>query len=89
MVNRLTSQAAACPQQTFALVGYSQGAGVMHAAAEDIPRSLYPRIKSLVMFGDGYNRLGGTLGRFPIGLNEKAKQVCAPGDPVSGHEKMT
>ncbi|PKS04923.1 hypothetical protein jhhlp_008289 [Lomentospora prolificans] len=81
VVNRLKAQAAACPNQLFSLVGYSQGAGVMHAAADDIPVSLYPRIKSLVMFGDGYNRLG-ALGRFPIGLNTKAKQVCASGDPT-------
>jgi hypothetical protein len=64
-------------------VGYSQGAGVMHAAADKIPRSLYSKIKSLVMFGDGYYRLGDILSRFPTGLNEKVKQVCADGDPVS------
>lgn len=83
VVNRLTTQAATCPGQTFSLVGYSQGAAVMHAAARNIPRSLYPRIKSLVMFGDGYFRLGGTLSRFPFGLDEKVMQVCAEGDPVS------
>lgn len=81
-MNRLIAQSIACPRQTFSLVGYSQGAGVMHAAAKDIPISLYPRIKSLVMFGDGYHRLGDVLSRFPVGLNSKVKQVCAPGDPV-------
>lgn len=55
----------------------------MHAAAEDIPANLYSRISALVMFGDSYHRLGSTLSRFPTGLNEKVKQVCAPGDPVS------
>ena len=54
----------------------------MHAAADDIPAALYPRIKSLVMFGDGYLRLGERAARFPAGLDEKARQVCAPGDPV-------
>ncbi|KAK4033689.1 cutinase-domain-containing protein [Parachaetomium inaequale] len=82
VVNRLRSQAAACPNQTFSLVGYSQGAGVMHAAAKDIPIHLYSRIKSLVMFGDGYHRLGDVLSRFPVGLNSKVMQVCADGDPV-------
>ncbi|KAK4096019.1 carbohydrate esterase family 5 protein [Parathielavia hyrcaniae] len=81
VVSRIRRQALRCPRQTFSLVGYSQGAAVMHAAAGDIPRYLYPRIKSLVMFGDGYNRLG-FLGRFPTGLNDKARQVCAPGDPI-------
>ncbi|WYZ42517.1 hypothetical protein EsH8_VI_000216 [Colletotrichum jinshuiense] len=82
VVNRLISQAVACPKQTFSLVGYSQGAGVMHAAADNIPTALYGRIKSLVMFGDGYLRLGANASKFPAGLNEKVRQVCAPGDPV-------
>ncbi|KAK4125528.1 carbohydrate esterase family 5 protein [Parathielavia appendiculata] len=82
VVNRLRRQAISCPRQTFSLVGYSQGAAVMHSAAEDIPLYLYPRIKSLVMFGDGYHRLGPVLSRFPTGLNDKAMQICAPGDPV-------
>ncbi|KAG7042825.1 cutinase family protein [Colletotrichum scovillei] len=82
VVNRLKSQATACPNQNFSLVGYSQGAAVMHAAAADIPAELYGRIKSLVMFGDGYLKLGASLSKFPAGLNEKARQVCAAGDPV-------
>lgn len=81
-MTRLVTQALLCPDQTFSLVGYSQGAAVMHAAADDIPRSLYPRIKSLVMFGDGDLRLGAERARFPPGLQEKAREVCAPGDPV-------
>lgn len=56
----------------------------MHAAAKDIPVRLYSRIKSLVMFGDGYHRLGDTLSMFPLGLNSKVMQVCASGDPVRG-----
>jgi cutinase len=54
----------------------------MHSAAKDIPIHLYSRIKSLVMFGDGYHRLGDVLSRFPVGLNSKVMQVCADGDPV-------
>ncbi|KAK1638878.1 cutinase-domain-containing protein [Colletotrichum phormii] len=82
VVNRLKSQAVACPNQNFSLVGYSQGAAVMHAAAADIPAELYSRIKSLVMFGDGYLKLGASLSKFPAGLDEKVRQVCAAGDPV-------
>jgi cutinase len=89
VVNRLKRQAIACPRQTFSLVGYSQGAGVMHSAAKDIPLYLYPRIKSLVMFGDGYHRLGPVLSRFPTGLNEKVMQICAPGDPVRDHPRSS
>ncbi|KAH8179547.1 cutinase domain-containing protein [Sarocladium implicatum] len=80
VADRISSQSQACPNQTFALVGYSQGAGVMHSAADRIPRALHSKVKSLVMFGDGYNRLGG--GTWPSGLRNKVRQVCASGDPT-------
>jgi predicted esterase len=48
----LKSQSAKCPNQKYALVGYSQGAGVMHQAMSKIDSSLYPKIIALVMFGD-------------------------------------
>ncbi|KAK3896591.1 alpha/beta-hydrolase [Staphylotrichum tortipilum] len=82
VVKRLITQAAACPRQTFALVGYSQGASVMHSAAKEIPLVLYGRIKAIVMFGDPALRLGEVLSRFPVGLNGKVLEVCAAGDPV-------
>ena len=81
VVDRLVSQSVRCPRQTFALVGYSQGAAVMHAAADDIPRALHSRIKAVVMFGDPALRLGD--GSFPSGLQSKVLQNCAEGDPVS------
>jgi cutinase len=51
----------------------------MHLATEQIPESLYPRIKALVMFGDPQLRRNGT---FPAALQPKVLQNCAPGDPV-------
>lgn len=82
VLQRLQSQSEACPDQIFSLVGYSQGAGVMHAAADDLPEELYSKIASLVMFGDPMSRLG-SLGSFPDGLQDKVLQNCADGDPVS------
>lgn len=79
MIKRLKAQSTACPDQTFSLVGYSQGAGVMHAAAKRMPESLYAKIKSVVMFGDPMLKLGR---EFPEGLREKVLQNCAEGDPV-------
>jgi Cutinase len=52
VINRLKAQSSQCPNQKYALVGYSQGAGVIHAAMKDIDASLYPKIVALVMFGD-------------------------------------
>ncbi|MBE3043344.1 cutinase family protein, partial [Candidatus Bathyarchaeota archaeon] len=63
-------------------VGYSQGACVMHAAADDLPEELYPKIDSIVMFGDPMVKLG-SRGDFPDGLRDKVLQNCASGDPVS------
>jgi hypothetical protein len=42
VVSHVVSQAAACPQQVFALVGYSQGADLMHNAT--IQLNTYPNI---------------------------------------------
>ena len=52
VIIHLKSQSAKCPNQKYALVGYSQGAGVMHQAMSKIDSSLYPKIIALVMFGD-------------------------------------
>ncbi|KAL6158225.1 hypothetical protein ACJQWK_07990 [Exserohilum turcicum] len=82
IVQRLTSQSSACPNQTFSLVGYSQGASIMHRAAAQLPTSLFPKIKSVVMFGDPNLRLGEVGDEFPEGLQAKVLQVCAKGDPV-------
>jgi hypothetical protein len=53
VVERLNSQVKACPNQVFALVGYSQGAAVMNSAAPKIPTDIAEKkIKALVMFGE-------------------------------------
>lgn len=54
----------------------------MHAAADDLPEDLYPKIKSIVMFGDPMVKFG-SRGDFPDGLQDKVLQNCADGDPVS------
>lgn len=88
-VSHITAQAAACPNQKFVLVGYSQGADVMHTAAPKIPASLYPRIVAVVMFGDPGNKgpntkspSGGTVPVFPTILGNRLMENCASGDPV-------
>jgi len=89
VVKHLTAQSAACPQQKYVLVGYSQGADVQHEASKTIPKTLYPRIVGVVMFGDPGNKgpmalspMGGRVPMFPTELQAKTKQNCAVGDPV-------
>ena len=89
-LSHLTAISAACPDQKYVLVGYSQGAGVIHLAAPKIPTSLYDRIVALVMYGDGGNPGPSfsdpprttTIPAFPDALNQKLKENCAFGDPV-------
>ncbi|KAF3903476.1 Cutinase [Dactylellina cionopaga] len=82
IVNRLISQSLRCPSQKFALVGYSQGASLMHQAVGEVPISLYPKILALCMFGDPNLRLGALGDRFPLALRSKVLQSCAKGDLV-------
>jgi hypothetical protein len=89
VIKHLTAQSAACPNQLFVLVGYSQGADVIHGAAAKLPAALYPRVVALVMFGDPGNRgpnvaspLGGITPVFPKALEDRVKQNCEKGDPV-------
>lgn len=80
-VQRLIAQDKACPSQKFALVGYSQGAGVMRGAAPKIPDSIQQnKILAVVMFGDpGLRRLSK---EFPAPLQSRLFENCAVGDPV-------
>lgn len=77
VINRLNSQSKECPDQKFAIAGYSQGAGVMHLAlgpsdvkmpyiTEPKPildKSARAKIIAAVMFGDpGFKGTEGPLG---------------------------
>jgi cutinase len=82
-VQRLVAQDKACPDQKYALVGYSQGAGVMRRAATAIPLNIQQtKILALVMFGDPGMK-NPTRGQFPPVLQAKLFENCAVGDPVS------
>ena len=66
VINRLHNQGKNCPEQRFALVGYSQGAGVIHGIFQGANRTYpgakgklpvleneaLPKILAVVTFGD-------------------------------------
>lgn len=80
VIRRLQEQDTACPKEKFVLVGYSQGAGVMHSAASRIPASIQQKIVAMVMFGDpGLKRNT----KFPPLLQSRTLENCAIGDYVS------
>jgi cutinase len=99
IINRLNKQVKLCPQQLFSLVGYSQGAGVVHGIFEYENRtypgavgarpildqaSVLPKISSIVTFGDpGFRGDYKLVYRIPAELQSKLKINCSHGDPVS------
>ncbi len=93
LVNRVTSQAAACPNQRFILVGYSQGAnvvdnsiGISSAGAvvgspivATIPAALEPRVSAVLLFGNPIRAIGKSVtGTY----QSRTFDICAEGDPV-------
>lgn len=80
VINRLKTQAAACPDAKFALVGYSQGASVIRTAAKSITPDLEKKIVAVVLYGDPSLRSGTTIGG---NLGGKLLENCAVGDSVS------
>ncbi|WP_333739138.1 cutinase family protein [Streptomyces sp. IBSBF 2806] len=93
VVNHVKSQAAACPNQRFVLVGYSQGAnvvdnsiGVSSAGAvvgspivATIPAALEPRVAAVLLFGNPIRALGKSVTGVYQG---RTVDFCAHGDPI-------
>jgi cutinase len=95
LVRRVTAQAAACPDQSFVLVGYSQGANVVGNAlgvssqgavvgspiTATIPAAIEPRVKAVLVFGYPLRALGrGITGTY----QSRTLDICARGDIVCG-----
>jgi cutinase len=93
LVNHVRSQAAACPNQRFILVGYSQGAnvvdnsiGISSAGAvvgspivATIPAALEPKVAAVLLFGNPIRALGKSVtGTY----QSRTLDICAEGDPV-------
>ncbi|CAM5264916.1 cutinase family protein [Streptomyces aurantiogriseus] len=93
LVNHVKSQAAACPNQRFVLVGYSQGAnvvdnsiGISSAGAvvgspivATIPAALEPRVAAVLLFGNPIRALGKSVtGTY----QSRTLDICAQGDPI-------
>ncbi|MFI6038551.1 cutinase family protein [Streptomyces sp. NPDC051315] len=93
LVNHVRSQAAACPNQRFVLVGYSQGAnvvdnsiGISSAGAvvgspivATIPAALEPRVAAVLLFGNPIRALGKSVtGTY----QSRTLDICADGDPI-------
>lgn len=92
LVGHLSYQAGACPNQRFILVGYSQGASVVHAALGtgavswvggrvQLPGDLGARVAAVLLFGDPMRAIGwGVPGEYAW----RAGNWCTGGDPICG-----
>ncbi|MFE5753703.1 cutinase family protein [Streptomyces massasporeus] len=93
LVNHVKSQAAACPNQKFVLVGYSQGAnvvdnsiGISSAGAvvgspivATLPSAVEPKVAAVLLFGNPIRALGKSVtGTY----QSRTLDLCAAGDPV-------
>ena len=93
LVNHVKSQAAACPNQKFVLVGYSQGAnvvdnsiGISSAGAvvgspivATLPAAVEPKVAAVLLFGNPIRALGKSVtGTY----QSRTIDFCASGDPV-------
>ncbi|MET9685479.1 cutinase family protein [Streptomyces coeruleorubidus] len=93
LVNHVQSQAAACPNQRFVLVGYSQGAnvvdnsiGISSAGAvvgspivATLPAAVEPKVAAVLLFGNPIRALGKSVtGTY----QSRTLDICAEGDPV-------
>ena len=93
LVSHVSSQAAACPNQRFVLVGYSQGANVVDNSlgvssdgaivggpiVATIPGGLAPRVLAVLQFGNPIRSIGRSItGTYA----SRTKDYCASGDPI-------
>ncbi|MFF0488753.1 cutinase family protein [Nocardia sp. NPDC004068] len=93
LVEHVTAAAAACPNQRFVLVGYSQGANVVDNSigissvgakvggpiVATLPSELQPRIAAILLFG---NPIRG-IGRSVTGpYADRTYDTCSADDPV-------
>jgi cutinase len=92
-VNHVDAQAAACPNERFILVGYSQGANVVDNSigissdgavvgspiVATLPAAVEPRIAAVLLFGNPIRALGKSVtGTY----QSRTIDFCATGDPI-------
>jgi len=73
---RLEQQVKDCPNEKFALAGYSQGGRVVTMATAKLPPELAQKVLAVVLYGAGNGTAIQGL------LKDRTLANCAPGDPA-------
>ncbi|MFQ6325014.1 cutinase family protein [Nocardia sp. CWNU-33] len=92
LTEHVIQQSVNCPDQRFILVGYSQGAVVVHGVLgtgvvtmlpgiHSLPGDLEWKVVAVLLFGDPLRANGGSV---PGQFAERTADHCAGGDPVCG-----
>jgi len=76
LVKRIEQQAKECPNEKFALSGYSQGGRLVTLASAKLSAELAQKVLAVVLYGAG----NGTAINGP--LKDRTLANCAPGDPA-------
>jgi len=71
---RIAAQVAACPNEKFALVGYSQGGMVVSGALKQIPAKYHDKVVAVVLYGAGDGS------KTNKAYYDRVLANCAPGD---------
>jgi cutinase len=80
VAKRINAQISACPQQMFALVGYSQGARVVRIGGTKLSAAAQEKVVAAAVYGDSGAKRGTV--NFPPAILARTKVNCVPGDPV-------
>ncbi|MET8655321.1 cutinase family protein [Nocardia aurea] len=92
MVNHLVRQSEDCPDQRFVLVGYSQGAAVVHGVlgtalvawipgVHVLPIHLESKVAAVLLFGDPLRAVGWRVSDLYLW---RTGNYCVNGDPICG-----
>jgi len=72
-----------CPGSRVFLVGYSQGAQIVHNALDETSSSDAEHISGIVVFGDPYHAISVQAKPFPSNLQNKVLSIANHGDMIT------